>query len=528
VYKVVLVDDEALVKIGLRSMLDWNEEGFEIVGEAASGKEGLSLIIDCKPDLVLTDIIMPEMDGIEMMRNVKKNNLNPMFVVLSSYDQFELVKKAMQLGAKDYLLKLKLNRETLYDMLETVKQDLLKSGTQEESKKEIPIWEKEELRRIFFEKRVIDEPSMLEINDLGINLDVDHIRVAYLVTNANVAIESKDDTEKKTFLNTIRKLIEDICREFFMAYCIEWDKGRFLVFLSDTGEDVGRNLRLMSEAIIDMLKQYGNIRTSIGLSGTVQGYDNLKNAYLQAKIIMDFLPVEGYGKVIFFDGMKEPEFSVRSGMAKEPFDTEKLASICESLNQEEMKKAAMQIVDDVKSNCIELDNASFHCTRFMLLTEEHLKRNWGNCYKESKLNCYMKKLYHSDTVIEIIEIFNAYINDILALFSERHANETERIVREAKKYIRDHVYENYGLKEIAEALFISSGYLSTIFSKYEPMGIANYINKMKIDEAQRLLQQQRLKIYEISFKLGYENAGYFAKVFKKYTGYTPKEFMERK
>ena len=92
-FKVVFVDDETLVKLGLRSMLNWEEEGFEIEGDASSGTEGLALILKTKPDLVITDIIMPEMDGIEMMQKVRESNLNPFFVFLSSYDQFELVKK---------------------------------------------------------------------------------------------------------------------------------------------------------------------------------------------------------------------------------------------------------------------------------------------------------------------------------------------------------------------------------------------------------------------------------------------------
>ena len=101
-------------------------------------------------------------------------------------------------------------------------------------------------------------------------------------------------------------------------------------------------------------------------------------------------------------------------------------------------------------------------------------------------------------------------------------------MREAKKYIREHVYENISLKEISQALFISAGHLSATFSKYESIGVANYINKVKIEEARKLLMKQRLKVYEVAFQLKYENAGYFAKVFKKYTGCTPKEYMEQK
>lgn len=528
-FKVVLIDDEALVKIGLRSMLDWNEEGFDIVGEASSGREGLALIMKTRPDLVITDIVMPEMDGIEMIQKVKENNLNPIFVVLSSYDQFELVKKAMQLGARDYLLKLKVNHEALHEMVETIKLELKKKGVQTTEKKERTTWEKEELRRAFFEKSVIGEAVCLESGGLEVRLDEDHIRVAYLVSNVSHVMESKDDAERKIYLATIGKLIEDISREFFESYCIEWDKGRFLIFLSDQGEeDTNCDLKLMAEAIIDMLKQYSNIQASIGISGNVQGYGKLKDAYLQAKMIQDFLPMEGYGKVILFDSMPVSDTSSRNGISNELFDIERIASICESMDRQELERSSNKIITEVLNHCIELDNASFHCTRFMCLAEEYLKRNWGDSYTGSKLNSYMKKIYHSDTVGEIAEVFSDYIKDVQRFFSERSNNESERIVREAKKYIREHVYDNIGLKEIAEALFISAGYLSATFSKCEPMGIANYINKIKIAEAQRLLVQQRLKVYEVSFQLGYENAGYFAKVFKKYAGCTPKEYAERK
>lgn len=160
-FKVVFVDDETLVKLDLRSMLNWEEEGFEIEGDASSGTEGLALILRTKPDLVITDIIMPEMDGIEMMQKVRESNLNPYFVFLSSYDQFELVKKAMQLAAKDYLLKLKLNSEMLHDMLGNIKRELEKDVIKTDKKKELSVWETEELRKAFLKKALIGEAFFL-------------------------------------------------------------------------------------------------------------------------------------------------------------------------------------------------------------------------------------------------------------------------------------------------------------------------------------------------------------------------------
>lgn len=527
-YKVVFIDDETLVKLGLRSMLNWEEEGFEIEGDASSGSEGLSLIMETKPDLVITDIIMPDMNGIEMIQKVKENHLDPVFVVLSSYDQFELVKKAMKLGAKDYLLKLKLNSEILRDMLGTVKQEIEKRG-KTNWKNERSVWQTEELRKAFLKKALLGESLIMDRGDLDLGWENKCVRIVYIVSNVYHLISMKEETEKKIYLETICKLIEDISREFFDSYCTEWEKGGFLIFLSEeASEDVNSDLNYMSEAVIDMLMQYSNIQASIGISGSVTGYENFKGAYLQAKAIKDFLVVEGYGKVVLFENTREPD-TLKSGEIQiDLFSAEKLLGICETLNLEELEQSTKRIVDEIKGNHVKLDSAAFLCTRFMCLLEEYLKQNWHNSFCGGNLNDHMKKLYHSDTITEIVEVFNQYISNIKQFFSEQGDNEQERIVREAKKYIREHVYDNIGLKELSQVLYISSGYLSAVFSRYEPIGVANYINKVKIAEAQQLLIKQRLKIYEVAFKLGYENAGYFAKVFKKYTGCTPKEYMERK
>ena len=227
--KVVFIDDETLVKLGLRSMLNWEEEGVEIEGEASSGSEGLELILRTKPDLVITDIIMPEMDGIEMMQKVKENGFCPAFVFLSSYDQFELVKKAMQLGAKDYLLKLKLNSEMLHEMLDSIKEEIKKSPVKEEKARSV--WETEELRKVFLKQALMREYVDTPDEKWDFWEEDKKMRILYVASNVHHLIGTKEGREKKIYLETLCNLIEDICREFFEAYCIEWEKGSFLIFL---------------------------------------------------------------------------------------------------------------------------------------------------------------------------------------------------------------------------------------------------------------------------------------------------------
>ena len=328
---MVFIDDETLVKVGLRSMLDWEKEEFEIEGEASNGCEGLELILQTKPDLVITDITMPEMDGIEMMQKVKESDLQPVFIVLSSYDQFELVKSAMQLGARDYLLKLKLNSDMLREMLKTVREELGKRGGKTDRKRERSVWETQELRKAFLKKAVLGSLVHMESDGIDPEWEDRPVRIIYIVTNAQHVIGTKDEAEKKIYLDTIRNLIEDICREFFESCCIEWGNGRFLIVCYDQSrENAKDDSNMMAEAIIDVLMQYSNIQASIGISGKVTGYENYKEAYLQAKRVQDYLAVEGYGKVSFFEDTPETETLSRRGVSGDAFSAEKLASICET------------------------------------------------------------------------------------------------------------------------------------------------------------------------------------------------------
>ena len=183
-YKVLLVDDEMLVKLGIRSILDWSDEGFEIAGEASGGKEGVQMALALQPDLIISDIAMPEMDGIEMLEEIKTNGLDPVFVALSSYDQFELVKRAMKAGARDYLLKLKINADSLHELLQGIREDLDRKNLQNRlSAGAVSAQEEEELGRLYYYNLMLGEdiaqmPSSYWFHTAGA------ARVCYIATDS--------------------------------------------------------------------------------------------------------------------------------------------------------------------------------------------------------------------------------------------------------------------------------------------------------------------------------------------------------
>lgn len=446
-YKVVIIDDEALSRIGLRSMLDWEQEGFEIVGEAASGKDGLNLILEMKPDMVISDIVMPGMDGLAMYEEVKKAGLDPIFVALSSYDQFDLVKKAMKMGATDYLLKLSISPETLRELFAISKEKLeeresaytqlppqrqasdLASGKSSEQtlteasmqasmqnrEPERTVWETEELRKAYFANLLMGRSPQVDIEKLGIEFDFSCMRILYVVADDERILDKKEEPDARVYVETLRALIDEICQELYRSYTISWYND-FVVLLSDSEGKLDREgVQALADAIILSLREYGNVHSCIGVSELLNDACMISCAFDKLQQKCRGTAEEKYGKTFF----------------------------CEDAQQ-----------------------------------------------------------------------------------GAKNRTEENHIVREAKKYITAHLYENIGLKEISSALYLNPSYLSTVFSKQEECGLIHYINKEKIKEACRLLVAGNMKVYEVSFKLGYDNASYFTKVFRKHTGQSPKRYLE--
>ena len=122
--KILIADDEPLVRAGIKSVIPWQQHGFEVIGEAENGLEAYNKIISLKPDILITDIKMPQMDGIELLKKIKKDKIHIQSIILSCFDEFDMVREAMKYGAKDYILKLSIEPQKILDVLDEIKQNM--------------------------------------------------------------------------------------------------------------------------------------------------------------------------------------------------------------------------------------------------------------------------------------------------------------------------------------------------------------------------------------------------------------------
>lgn len=531
-YRVIIVDDEVLARIGLRVLLDWGQEGFEIVGEASNGKEGAELILENSPDLVIADIDMPVMDGLEMFGEVKKQGLDPVFVFLSSYDQFDLVKKAMKMGALDYLLKLSIKPETLKDMLDAVKVVLKEKEGDGKESREMSLWEKEKLQKAYLESLVEGRQPEIAPDQLGISLDTNNLRLCYVVSDMERIARKKKDAENRNYIETIRALIEEICAEFCVSHCI-YQNYSYIILLSGQKADAESEemIRSMAEAILMSLKEYGNVEASIGISPHIKELGHIADALETVKQIRTDLPTVGFGKVYFYqDTISVSRKSAETAEVSEMLETEKLNVACRKKDYALFLSVEKTLSEQILGCRISLEEAKYHSNRYVLLTEEYLKKADYDWFETMGISDVFRdafqNIHQSRTLQEIVRCNHSFVDALKDFFGETQRLEANHIVRDAKAYIRKHIYENIGLKEISAALYINPSYLSAVFSKEESCGLANYINQMKVKEAKRMLSEERIRIGDVSQRLGYENASYFAKVFRRYTNMSPKEYID--
>jgi len=535
--KVLLVEDETLVKVGLNSLVNWEEMGFKVVAEGNNGEHGLSLIKEYQPDLVITDIVMPKMNGIDMMKKAKEYNPDITFIILSSYNEFDLVKQAMKYGAWDYILKLNISEESMKEMLINVKEKIV-SKNKKIMDENLPIvydiqstsimrqeFLKSILENNFDDRKYIDSklPSMkLELNEAM-------MKVGLVKTNLYLSETKYNDKDIKLLDFMIIEILNEIGNEFFNCYFLKLSFGTYaMVFspeLSDKAEVTDEKIKIMGNTMLEMLKKYVNIDAAISISDTYSSYLSLSQALSQAKEAMDILFYKGYGSVIFFDENVEKNLGYRD--MKHINLKESLPKAIEICDLTLINSIFDSIIYNIQSAGITKHEIYELCNQTFCLCDIHLGEEWqidNKALVEDKP--VVETVYKLQTLGEILEYIEDYRNRMINFLKKKHEDEKHNLVWGAKKYIISNCMRTPKLKEVADSLNISAGYLSSIFTKYTGMCFTDYVNKVKIDEAKKMLKEGQHKIYEISYLLGYENACYFSKIFKKITGCSPTEFVK--
>lgn len=531
-YRLLIVDDEPLVQIGMKSILDWDTYNISVCGTASNGREALEYIEKYHPQLVISDIKMPVMDGLELLRISRERfGTVPIFIMLTSYEDFNYAKEAIHYDASEYLLKVELSPETLGS---AIREALLKL----ESLPDFHTLRDGDIRREFHDKfflrllnNLFDSPDqyLMQKKELGLQFDSDAYLCCCCQILAPPALEGNSEGIMKLCRSTL-SMISELMERYLPTHPISHDMERFTLIIGLTQkqrENYETLLHDILNTVFTSLHNYFSVSIVCTVGCPCDKITLISSSYTQAGRLFAALPSTAVPTVAFYES---------SRFAREhPIDTLKISDFKDTLKQvllEYDTEALHTIQKDVteklssapENEAQARDNASNILYLIMATLPEG--EETVNQIFSSYPGGY-RSLYGNLTVAQTVEWLNVLFKGLEEYFSGRKINRKQRTVSQVQQYIQSHIHEKLSLNGVADVFSLSPSYLSSLFAKNCEYSFTEYINYQKIQEAKKMLLEGQMKIYEIAETLGYENAFYFSKVFKKVEGVSPRDYLNQ-
>lgn len=528
-YRIILIDDEPLILAGIASLICWEEHDCCIVGKATNGHDAIELIMETQPDIIITDIRMPVMNGLELIEACQKKNCEFAFLFLTNLEDFQLAKQAVHLGAVDYLVKLDLQPQTLIQALDRAKEHC--SRMESHHNKELYTLllkdTQEQQERNYFSQLLLSAsdagfPSNPEISARYQN--------AYLILlqmkPEQIFFGHAEAYDFQFISNQLLDIVSRIGARYFSNHTIliPHKDTLLLVICPKPESDNKKSLSEFCTKVNVALGTYFALTALFGISQKKAEPTMLPEAFKEAQSALNHCYYESSLCISFYKNQEscpgqpvQREFNIN--FLKRPMSTAVLEN--ESENLKDIFRELSELFRQYKPDKTQAASACINIYSYLhdLLQNESLE---DNAFPYSI--DIAEQLSQLKSLDDILLWLNSFCDKMCTLLTERKEKRSDKFVHMAKRYIHEHYKDKLTLSDIAEYLKISPGYLSTSFSNYMNQTVSDYIAEVKIEHAKELINSGQYLIYEIANQLGFENAYYFSKVFKKVTGMSPKNY----
>lgn len=524
-YKVLIADDEQAVRIGMRNFIDWNENGFELVGEAKDGLVALELVEQTEPDIVITDLKMPELDGVELIKTLKSKGFKGKILVLSNYNEFDLVRNAMKSGASDYLLKVTMEPTELLAVLKQlctkIKSERVELEENNKIKLELSRSREIEIKQFFAEiinGSVSENGCNVRAKDYDIATNDNEKQLFYLIIDGfDEAVNSgkiKDINRCSTALVTS---IEETLSTS-SVYVIDLDHREFAVlFLNLTGLNIPDLIRRIQNTI----SLYLNLSVTVAVCNPFKNISEIKERFDCCKTACEYRFYLGYGSIIYEDKVHINQDITY--LEQENYII-KIKQFIEANNQKSAMESFDKIIADAKEKGVKptlLKNTINIIINdiFSLLIRFAIK-------DIIDLDQYKKSLEQSETIAQFHKNLSALLEIFCIRLQQLKYGVYKKPIGKVIKIIDKHITDKIYLGDIAKEVGMSEGYLCKLFKSETGKPLVQYMNEIKMKRAAELLKNPEVMVKEVSSAVGIDDPFYFNKIFKKYFGVSPTEFKK--
>lgn len=531
-YRILIVDDEPLILAGISSMITWENYDCTIVGKATNGPSAHKMILELHPDIVITDIRMPAMNGLELVEACKNDGCSFAFIVLTNLEEFPLVKKALSLGASDYLVKIEMNEEAIVKALERAKEScrLLASSKNHELYTTLIKDKEEDLLKNGLRHLLIDNDSNYQFSE---EILQKYLRPFVMVLSATPSNINCWIEEKRVHLQQIQHQIQEIvggiASRFFQSYCLmEYGSNSFLFVASLRQEsDFFKTMEDFCPRLTIALKTYFELSAVYGISTLKSCMSELPAGLKEALIALEYYYYDSTSPIVFYNGQHYHVSSAKKfniNMFKK--DISSSISQNDSARLEEIFNKIICLFSENKPGKEQATSACINIYTYLYSFFETDDNSYEDIFPYT-MNI-AEQLNHFNSLSDILTWLQSFCGKLCQLLYDRKSTRSDKLVEQAKAYIEIHYKEKLTLSDISENLNISASHLSSTFKKLTGITLSDYIAHAKIEHAKELIDTHKFLMYEISDILGFDNPYYFSKVFKKVTGISPREYESRR
>ncbi len=526
-FKILIVDDEAMIRNGIEGAVPWRELNISEVRTAGGGSEALELLSGWRPDIVLTDIRMPDLDGLELLARIRKQHPGVKTIILSGFDDFAYAQTALKLGAFDYLLK----TSDIHDLLGVLDRALATLQAEQEQQRRLdlatPLLRERYLNRLIYAGHPPDELLEEGIRALGPGFGTDPFLVAVAELRNFPAGAAISDEEREFVKVQVLEVAQEILGERGIA-CEGRNEELILLGLAQTGlpeaefrAEFGRQCRQLSESAA---AQPG-AELSIGVALPNRDWRMLWQSYHQAKQALEYTGLAD-SKLVWFEAAATRcaalNWQIDAGQEKELGAA--LRAGDSALVAATVRTLLARIAQWPQARITQLRQIGLELFSVALRMLPDFEIEPAEVYGRDFL--YLEELQKIWSLEQLGQWLEAKLTALADFIRDNKSLKYKQVVEEARAYMAEHYQEPLTLNRLAAVVHMSPNYFSSVFSGEIGQSFLEYLTELRIAKAKQRLADPDAKAFEVGAGVGYENPQYFSKIFKKYTGMTPSEYKE--
>ena len=533
--KVFLVEDEMVIRNGIVKSINWEKEGYRLVGEASDGELAYPMILKEKPDILLTDIKMPFMDGLELSRLVKQELPDTKILIFSGYDEFEYAKEAIRIGVTEYLLK-PVSSAQLLEVMRRISKQIEQDREEREILRQYQEDMKENVereRQNFFSHVIRGEVSIGEAVKNGKKYGMDLSAGFYSIILFKIFSTPEENIVSEHIWKICEKIETKVDEIPYAYYFQRGIDGWVFLLTAESKEQMEERQKNLCDCLAEIMKNERKVEYFGGIGKPVERIRNLGQSFRDAERIFaerftrqsnQFL--SGFEKM---DVYKDDEFQIKDlgdvGKSREMIEKflnngtkEELEEFMDTyfirMKEDKLQSTLMRqyIIMDIyiviMSFCEKIDAVNHDYQQ----ETEKLKSTIQNMNSVSEIRAYIT--YMLNQAIELRD----------SISKKRYAD----IIKAAEKMISEHyMSEEISLNSVADSVGMSPSYFSSVFSKESGKTFVEFLTETRMEKAKELLMCSTLKTSEIGYEVGYKDPHYFSYIFKKTQGCSPKDYRAR-